>query len=115
MYKKECRQFVTELSTPRIKINSSLTVASRVIILNEIFKFFLIAVFIGAEPRGQGGPRGGAGGWRVLAQGPDEQGDQMSYFRRTILLRLTAFLHCALLYLLKIVYSLFCQSIYLLV
>ena len=58
-------------------------------------------------------PVGGAGGRRVLAQGPDDQGDQMSYFRRIILLRLTAFLHCVLLYLLKIVYSLFLQLIYL--
>ena len=53
----------------------------------------------------RGALEGGLGGWRLLAKGPDEQGDQMSYFTRTVLLRLTAFLHCVL-YLFKIVYSL---------
>ena len=44
----------------------------------------------------RGALEGGLGGWRLLAKGPDEEGDQMSYFTRTVLLRLTAFLHCVL-------------------
>ena len=45
LYPKLLRE---EMSTPRIRINSSLTVASRVIILSEIFKFDLLRSLLSA-------------------------------------------------------------------